>query len=73
MSLANMTEDTNGTDLMMMDCGQLEESDFVVVQQCSFWVEGVTMCVLGAVAIITNLLSIYVFTRYVKHNIWSLG
>ncbi len=46
-----------------LDCGDLDMSDFETVQSCSFWVEGVSMVILGVVAIVTNFLSIYVFTR----------
>ncbi len=45
------------------DCDALSDSDLHTVRSCSFWVEGVAMAVLGFVASVTNVISIYVFTR----------
>ena len=35
------------------------------IETFTYWVEGVVMCFLGFGAIITNMISIYVFLRYV--------
>ncbi len=47
-----------------LPCGYLDIEKFNTIQSCSFWVEGVSMSILGIGAIITNAISIYVFTRY---------
>lgn len=57
-----MMEEENAT-LNEEKCGYLTLEKFESIQNCSFWVEGVSMAVFGFTAIITNCISIYVFTR----------
>ena len=44
-------------------CGYLNMEKFQTIQNCTFWVEGVSMAILGFGAIITNFISIYVFSK----------
>ena len=45
-------------------CGQFGDAEFNQIDACGFWVEGVAMTVSGIFALITNAISIYVFSRY---------
>ena len=45
-------------------CGFLDDDKYHSIQNCSFWVEGVAMSVFGFLAIITNGITIYAFSRY---------
>ena len=47
-------------------CGHLNADKYEVIQNCNFWVEGVAMAVFGFIAIITNSISIYAFSRYAQ-------
>ena len=64
-SNSNISLDGNFTNSIEETCGYLNEDKFKIIQQYSFWVEGVFMAICGFLAIITNALSVYVFTRYV--------
>ena len=44
-------------------CGHLDMEKYQAIQNCNFWVEGVAMSVFGFIAIITNSISIYAFSR----------
>ena len=44
-------------------CGYLDMEKYSTIQSCTFWVEGIAMSVLGFAAIITNFISILVFSR----------
>lgn len=46
-----------------LSCGQLGFDEYHQIQACGFWVEGVAMSILGFVAFVTNMISIYGFTR----------
>ena len=46
-----------------LDCGSLSEEAFEQMQQCGFYVEGISLAILGSFAILTNIFSIYVFLR----------
>jgi len=58
-------ERANFTTFPILQCGgaDLDEAGVATFKACSFWVEGVAMSVLGLIAVITNFISIYVFTR----------
>ena len=58
----NQTLPDNGS-MSTMNCGELTEADFDTINACSFWVEGIAMTVCGIFALITNAISIYVFSR----------
>lgn len=63
---SNMTLDQFDREDVMVsvqDCGYLDEEKYAEIQSCTFWVEGVAMAILGFSAIITNCISIYVFSR----------
>lgn len=65
-------DDDNGTAVANADepndCGVLGFEQFEKIQSCGFWVEGISMSILGLVALITNFISIFAFTRFVKHR-----
>ena len=46
-----------------LSCGQLGYDEYHQIQACGFWVEGVSMSILGFIAFVTNMISIYGFTR----------
>ena len=46
------------------ECGFLTKEKYATIQNCSFWVEGVAMAFFGCIAIVTNAISVYVFSRY---------
>jgi hypothetical protein len=48
---------------IVKNCGTLGEEDIHAIQSCGFWVEGVAMTALGCLALATNFVSIYGFTR----------
>ena len=52
------------------ECGVMTEAALAAISNCGFWVEGVAMLVLGGVALVTNVISIYAFTRWVLVD-WS--
>ena len=58
---------TNGTfeDFLRNSshCGELTQEKFNTIQSCTFWVEGVAMSVLGFFAIVTNIISVCVFSK----------
>ena len=47
----------------MEDCGSITIDEIATFQACGFWVEGVSMSILGFLALVTNLISIYAFSR----------
>ena len=47
----------------LSQCGQLDMEMYSTIESCSFWVEGIAMSVLGFGAIVTNFISIYVFSK----------
>ena len=49
--------------LNISQCGHLDREKYETIQSCSFWVEGIGMSVLGFGAIITNFISIFVFSK----------
>ena len=49
--------------LTTSQCGYLNMEKFETIRNCTFWVEGVSMAILGFGAIITNFISIYVFSK----------
>lgn len=53
---------------VVLDCGSLEANDFETIQSFAFWVEGVAMTVLGCLALVTNSICIYGFTRKELRN-----
>ena len=61
----NLSLEGNFTTSIEETCGYLNSDKYKIIQQFSFWVEGVSMAIFGFLAIITNALSVYVFTRYV--------
>lgn len=44
-------------------CTTLNKHGIQTINNCVFWIEGVAMLIAGTIAILTNILSIYVFTR----------
>ena len=68
----NMNETGNGSQLVNETisseeddrCGYLNLEKFEAIQNCSFWVEGVAMAILGFTALVTNGITIYGFSRY---------
>ena len=52
-------------DTLLSDCGYMDDEKMAYIETFTYWVEGVVMCFLGFGAIITNMISIYVFLRYV--------
>jgi hypothetical protein len=65
--MSNFTNDTNNTMVdngFESDCPQFSDNDLTQIKACGYWVEGVAMTVLGIFALITNAISIYVFSRY---------
>ena len=59
----NLSLDDNFTTSIEETCGFLNSDKYKIIQQFSFWIEGVSMAIFGFLAIITNALSVYVFTR----------
>ena len=51
------------SDLNTCHCGHLDVEKYSTIQSCTFWVEGIAMSILGFGAIITNFISIYVFSK----------
>ena len=49
--------------VLTSQCGYLNMEKFETIRNCTFWVEGVSMAILGFGAIITNAISIYVFSK----------
>jgi|LakMenEpi03Aug12_release.lakeMendotaPanAssembly.Ray.scaffolds.fasta_scaffold3259676_1 hypothetical protein len=45
------------------NCGQFGANEFRQIDACGYWVEGVAMTFCGIFALITNAISIYVFSR----------
>jgi len=66
-TVANVTDEEEGGSTLMGggECGgaDLDADGIAAFKSCSFWGEGVAMSFLGLVAVITNVISIYVFTR----------
>lgn len=50
-------------DFQLENCGTLGFEEIQTIHSCGYWVEGVAMTILGAIALITNLISIYAFSR----------
>ena len=66
-NMSNFANDTNNTatdNITGSDCLQFSREDYRQIEACGYWVEGVAMAVLGIFALITNAISIYVFSRY---------
>ena len=55
--------ETSDSDLNTSHCGHLDMDKYSTIQSCTFWVEGIAMSILGFGAIITNIISIYVFSK----------
>ena len=58
---ADIEEPVNVINLSQ--CGHLDVEMYSTIESCSFWVEEIAMSVLGFGAIITNFISIYVFSK----------
>jgi uncharacterized membrane protein HdeD (DUF308 family) len=54
---------SNSSEYFSQNCRRYSEEEFRQVAACGYWVEGVAMIVLGIFALITNAISIYVFSR----------
>ena len=50
---------------MLGDCGYMDNEKMSYIANFTYWVEGVVMCFLGFGTIATNMISVYVFLRYV--------
>ena len=44
-----------------LDCGSPTEESLTQMQSCGYYVEGISLAVLGSFAILTNIFSIYIF------------
>ena len=44
-----------------LDCGSPTEESLTQMQSCGYYVEGVSLAILGSFAILTNIFSIYIF------------
>ncbi|TRY73987.1 hypothetical protein TCAL_05466 [Tigriopus californicus] len=55
-------------DFQLENCGTLGFDEIQTIHSCGYWVEGVAMTILGAIALITNLISIYAFSRREMRN-----
>ncbi len=49
-------------------CGTIGLEEFAAIQSCGFWVEGVALTAIGCLALVTNFVSIYGFTRKELRN-----
>ena len=54
---------TSDSDLNTSHCGHFDMDKYSTIQSCTFWVEGIAMSILGFGAIITNIISICVFSK----------
>ena len=65
-TVSGTVSETNSETISVLNtakCGHLDMEKYQAIQNCNFWVEGVAMSVFGFIAIITNSISIYAFSR----------
>ena len=51
-----------------ISCGSWTEEKIMKVDTCSFWMEGVMLCVTGTIGLIGNILSIVVLSKPDMYN-----
>ena len=47
----------------ILDCGSITEEAYKQMESCGYYVEGVSLAILGAFAILTNIFTLYIFLR----------